>query len=190
MVATFPSEVQEEVDVTSVEKQEQFHTAKLAESFNVKKESHKLQESDTPVEENEEGMLPEDGVLLTYVLKQDQKEHEVESVDSVIKSMLIPDKDVNYSEESSQVYCRSSNDVPRSSNGVEHYYHEISESSQKSREKKEVTDDIEVLPSTSLMIKDVTEDEDILEEDATKLQLTVQLTMIEKLAKAVKNFDK
>ena len=37
------------------------------------------EESDTPVEENEEAMLPEDGVLVRYVYKADQKQQDEEN---------------------------------------------------------------------------------------------------------------
>ena len=39
----------------------------------------KAEESDMPVEENEEAMLPEDGILLTYIEKQSWKNKETET---------------------------------------------------------------------------------------------------------------
>ena len=60
--STFFSEIQGEI--------EQFDPTKLTASPNIERKEAKLQESDTPVEENKEGMLLEDGVLLTYVLKK------------------------------------------------------------------------------------------------------------------------
>ena len=38
----------------------------------------KTEESDTPFEENEEAMLPEDGILLTYMEKQSWENKETE----------------------------------------------------------------------------------------------------------------
>ena len=58
--STLLTEIQQEI--------EQFATTKLA--TNIERKEAESQESDTPVEENEEGMLPEDDVLLTYILKQ------------------------------------------------------------------------------------------------------------------------
>ena len=43
------------------------------------------QESNTPVKENEEGMLPEDGILLTYVLKRSQEGVKMQTVDNTMK---------------------------------------------------------------------------------------------------------
>ena len=42
----------------------------------------KAEESDTPVEENKEAMLPEDGILLTYVEKQSGKNKETETAET------------------------------------------------------------------------------------------------------------
>ena len=42
---------------------------------------NKTKESDTPVEENEEAMLPEDGILLTYVEKQSCTNKETETAE-------------------------------------------------------------------------------------------------------------
>ena len=47
-----------------------------ASTSEVEKQMHSSQDSDTPVEENEDAMLPEDGVLLTYVLKTNRREWE------------------------------------------------------------------------------------------------------------------
>ena len=43
-----------------------------------------------PVEENEEGMLPEDGVLLTYVLKQNREDSGIKVVNSPTKPETKP----------------------------------------------------------------------------------------------------
>ena len=45
----------------------------------------KAEESDTPVEENREAMLPVDGILLTYVEKQCWKNNETETADNLIR---------------------------------------------------------------------------------------------------------
>ena len=47
---------------------EQLTTTKCV--IDIERKEAEPQESNTPVEENEEGMLPEDGVLLTYILKR------------------------------------------------------------------------------------------------------------------------
>ena len=38
-----------------------------------------------PVEGNEEGMLPEDGILLTYIVKQNQKDSEIGAADNLTR---------------------------------------------------------------------------------------------------------
>ena len=43
----------------------------------------KAEESDTPVEENEEAMLPEAGILLTYIEKQSGKNKETEMAENL-----------------------------------------------------------------------------------------------------------
>ena len=53
----------------------------------IKKQLHSSHKSDTPVEENEDAMLPEDGVLLTCVLKMNQREQEGEA-----ESVIFEDK--------------------------------------------------------------------------------------------------
>ena len=58
--STSSTEIQREI--------EQLATTKLA--VDIERKEAEPQESNTPVEENEEGMLPEDGVPLTYILKQ------------------------------------------------------------------------------------------------------------------------
>ena len=45
---------------------------------------NKAEEIDTPIEENEEAMLPEDGILLTYVEKKNWKNNETEMADNRI----------------------------------------------------------------------------------------------------------
>ena len=42
----------------------------------------KAEESDTPVEENEEAMLPKDGILLMYIEKKNWKNNEMETADN------------------------------------------------------------------------------------------------------------
>ena len=42
----------------------------------------KTEESDTPIEENKEAMLPEDGILLTYIEKQSRKDNETKMADN------------------------------------------------------------------------------------------------------------
>ena len=51
-----------------VEKERKASTSK------VEKQLHSSQESDTPVEDNEDAMLREDDMLLTYVLKTNRRE--------------------------------------------------------------------------------------------------------------------
>ena len=76
------------------------------------------QKSDTPMEENEEAMLPENGILLTYVEKQSWKNNEMEMADNLIRPVTeIPKYSV---------------DIPISKDNDE-----ISEKSQKSHETKE-----------------------------------------------------
>ena len=58
--STLSTEIQREI--------EQLTTTNLA--VDIKRKDAEPQENDMPVEENEEGMLPEDGVLLTYILKR------------------------------------------------------------------------------------------------------------------------
>ena len=112
--STFSFEIQGET--------EQFDITKITASLNVKGKEIDSQESDTPTEENKEGMIPEDSVLLTYVLRQNRKECEIKLVDSSTKSeMKVTDKNVDYTGEKSQVDIQTFGDD-----------HEIVENSQKS----------------------------------------------------------
>ena len=122
------------------------------------------QESDTPVEENEEGMLPEDGVLLTYILKRSQEDIEIKVVDSPTK----PETKA----------ADSVVDILMPGDNLK-----ISENSQKSCEMKKVVEDIIVVPSMS---QPVMGNEEILEEEPMESQ-TVMMTMVEKLTKVVNN---
>ena len=82
---------------------EQVEEVKATSSSKVEKQIDSSQDSDTLVEENEDAMLSEDGVLLTYVLKASRKEQgeDKESVnvennahcrDSMIVPPTVPDK--------------------------------------------------------------------------------------------------
>ena len=104
-----------DLDVTLVERKEKLGSIKTTSRLNVEKESDKSQESDTPVKENEEAMLPEDGFLLRYILKADRRERDVESVhlenkvecgDAAVATAGTHDKDFCYTEENSLMYSR------------------------------------------------------------------------------------
>ena len=103
-------------------------------------------------------MLPEDGILLTYVLKQSQEDSEIEAVDSPTKP------------EAKAAECSVDN-------------HEIGENSQKSCKMMEVIEDT-VVPSTS---SPVVEDDNISEEEAMGNQPVMSSTMVDKLTKTVNN---
>ena len=117
-----------------------------------------------PVEENEDAMLPEDGFLLTYVVKQSWKNNETEAADNLIRPVTkVPE------------YVA---DIPMSRDNDE-----ISENSQKSHETKEQVEDIAVTPSMSqLMIKS----DEISVEEPIENQ-PVRMNMVDKLVKAVSN---
>ena len=53
-----------------IEKQEMMQLTTIQATQQIVTAETKTKESDTPVEENEEAMLPEDGILLTYMEKQ------------------------------------------------------------------------------------------------------------------------
>ena len=75
------------------------------------------------MKENEEAMLPEDGILLTYVVKQSWKNNETEVADNLIRPVTeVPE------------YVA---DIPMSRDNDK-----ISENSQKSHETKERVEDI------------------------------------------------
>ena len=61
-----------------VEKQEIVQLAAIDATQQIVTTETKAEESDTPVEENKEAMLPEDGILLTYVEKQSWENKETE----------------------------------------------------------------------------------------------------------------
>ena len=98
--------------------------------------------------------------------------------------MKVTDKDVDFTGENSQVCYKYRVDIPTFSDG-----HEICENSQKSRGMREVVGDTAVIPLTSLPVEGMVEDEDILEEESIKSQPRIQLTMVERLTKTVKNFE-
>ena len=89
----------------------------------------KAEESNMPIEENEEAMLPEDGILLTYIEKQNWKNDETEMADNLIR----PETEAP----------KYGTDIPMSRENDK-----ISENSQKSHEMKEWLEDIAVTPST------------------------------------------
>ena len=62
------AEISKEQD-NMVEKQEIMQLATIEAAQQILTTETKAEESDTPVEENEEAMLPEDGILLMYVEK-------------------------------------------------------------------------------------------------------------------------
>ena len=56
----------------------------------------KTNESDTPVEENEEAILPEDGILLTYVEKQSCTNEETETIKvRTTLKVKVPERDAD-----------------------------------------------------------------------------------------------
>ena len=76
-------------------------------------------------------------------------------------------------------------DILTSSDG-----HKIGENSQKLRAMREVVDDkYAVIPLTSLPLEGMVENEDTSEDDSIKSQVSIQLTMAEKLIKTVKNLE-
>ena len=119
-------------------------------------------ESNTPMEENEEGMLPEDGILLTYILKRSQEDVETQMVYSATK------QEIKATDAVVDILMSDDN-------------HKISENSQKSCETKKSVENIAVILSTS---QPVMEDKEISEEEQMESQ-SVMMTMFDKLAKAV-----
>ena len=117
-----------------------------------------------PMEENEEAMLPEDGILLTYIVKQSWKNNETEMADNLIRPVTeVPE------------YVA---DIPMS-----RHNDEISKNLQKSHEMKEWVEDIAVTPSMSqLMIKS----DEISVEGPIENQ-PVRMIMVDKLVKVVSN---
>ena len=116
------------------------------------------------MEENEEAMLPEDGILLTYVLKRSQEDVEIQVVDDPIKP------ETKATDSVVDILMSDEN-------------HEISKNPQKSSETEKLVEDIAVIPSMS---QPVIEDKEILEEEPIESQ-PVKMTMFEKLTKVVNN---
>ena len=116
------------------------------------------------MEENEEAMLPEDGILLTYIEKQSWKNNEMEVEDNLIMPVTeVPEYGA---------------DIPMSRDNDE-----ISENSQKSYEMKEGVEDIAVSPWMSqLMIKS-----DEISVEGPIENEPVRMNMVDKLVKAVSN---
>ena len=109
-------------------------------------------------------MLPEDGILLTYVLKRSQEDVNMQTVYSPMeKETETTDSIV---------------DIPMSEDNQR-----ISENSQKLSEMKKLVEDIAVIPSAS---QPVMEDKGISEEEQMERQ-PAMMTMFDKLAKAVRN---
>ena len=122
------------------------------------------QDSDMPVEENVEALLPEDGILLTYVVKQIRENDEMEATDNWIQ----PVKDV----------AAHVTDIPMSRDTEG-----FSEKSQKSQESIKQVETAAVTPSTS---QQMTGGDGISEEETIESQ-SVRLNMMDKLEKAVGN---
>ena len=179
-----------------MESKEQFGSTKAVVGLLVEKESYKSQESNTPVEENKEAMLSEDGVPLRYILKADQRERTVESVcfehevycdEAASATAMIHDTDFCYTAENSPTYNRSrdvQDDVVKSIYSTEKYQCEFGESSQKLHRK-----DNKAIPTTSSSTRNIADSEDILEEEIMNLELRMQSSMVERLTKAVKNME-
>ena len=105
-------------------------------------------------------MLPEDGILLTYVLKLSQKDSEMEAVDSPTRPET---KAADYIV-----------DIPMSDDN-----HKISENLQKSHEMKKLVEDSAVILSMS---QPVMKNEEISEEEPLESQ-PVMTTMVDILTK-------
>ena len=106
-----------------IEKQEVVQLTAIEVTQHIETTEAKAEESDMPMEENEEAMLPEDGILLTYVVKQSWKNNETEVADNLIRPVTeVPE------------YVA---DIPMSRDNDE-----ISENLQKSHEMKEQVEDI------------------------------------------------
>ena len=138
------------MQLTTIEAAQQIVTSKT-----------KTKESDTPVEENKEAMLPEDGILLTYVEKQSWTNKETETAE--IRTTPIAEVPA----------CDADNWTPTPKEDDK-----ISEKSQKSR-----VEDITVAPSTSQPM--VKSDEISMEE--TFEEHPFRINMVDKLVKAASN---
>ena len=147
-----------------VEKQEVVQLAANEVAQHIEITEAKFQESNTPVEENEEAMLPEDGILLTYTEKQSWKNNEMEVGDNLIMPVTeVPEY---------------SADIPMSRDNDE-----ISKNSQKSQETKERIEDIAVTPSMS---QPVIKSNEISVEGPIENE-PVRMNMVDKLVKVVSN---
>ena len=149
--------IKEQEDV--VEKPEVIQLTAIVAAQHIETTETKAEESDTPVEENEEAMLPEDGILLTYIEKQNWKNDETEMADNrIIAITEVPE-------------CGDDIQTSRDDD-------EISEKSQKSR-----VEDIAVTPSTSQqMVKS-----DKISVEETIEDQPVRMNMVDKLIKAASN---
>ena len=114
--------------------------------------------------EDEEATLPEDGILLTYIVKQSRKKDEMEATDNLVQ----PAKDV-------PAYVA---DIPMSRDNEG-----ISENSQKSQE---TIDRVENIAVTPLMSQQMIESDEIPVEEPIESQ-SVRMDMRDKLVKAVSN---
>ena len=144
-----------------VEKQKIMQLATIEAAQQIVASETKTKESDIPVEENEEAMLLEDGILLTYVEKQSCTNKEAETAE--IRTTPIAEVPA----------CNADNWTPMSRE-----VDDISEKSQKSQ-----AEDITVAPSTSQpMVKN---DEISVEE--TFEEHPSRINMVDKLVKAAGN---
>ena len=141
---------------------EQLTTAEV--TRDIKTTEAKTRESDTPVKENKEAMLPQDGILLTYILKRSQEDVEMQMVYSPTRQETKTTDSIV--------------DIPMSDEN-----HEISENPQKSNETEKLVEDIAVILSMS---QPVMEHKEISEEEPIEIQ-PVKTTMFEKLTKVVNN---
>ena len=90
-------------------------------------------------------MLPEDDVLLTYILKQNREDSRIKSVNSSTRpEAKVAKEDVDYMSKKLQVCYEYGVDILISSGS-----HKISENLQKFRGMKEVIEDTLIVPSTS-----------------------------------------
>ena len=74
-------EEKKEVQCDMVEKRKIMELTTMETTQQMVTSETKTKESDTPVEENEEAMLPEDGILLMYVEKQSETDKKTESAE-------------------------------------------------------------------------------------------------------------
>ena len=143
-------EKQKIMQLTTIEAAQQIVTAET-----------KTKESDTPIEEDEEAMLPEDGILLTYVEKQSRTNKETETAE------------IRTTQTAEVSHCNADSLTPTPRDNDE-----ISEKSQKSQ-----VEDIAVAPSTSQPM--VKSDEISMEE--TFEEHPLRINMVDKLVKAASN---